>query len=289
MKRLACSAMLAGVAMVFAGYRTIGAENPATHPDLPPAPQGFDARHENVERGKIESVEYDSKAVGAKRKMVVYTPPGYLKEVKYPVLYLLHGAGDDETGWHKKGSADAILDNLNAEKKIVPMIVVMPNGFARPAGAAAGAGRPGAGRTSAFEDDLLKDIIPFIESHYSVQADREHRALAGLSMGAGQTMRIGLKHLDQFAWIAAFSGAAGRGGSFDNLIPDPPALGKLHLLWISSGDKDNFASGATKALHEFLDEKKVDHIYHVDSGAHEWPVWKNDLYLVSQKLFRESR
>ncbi len=107
-------------------------------------------------------------------------------------------------------------------------------------------------------------------------------------MGAGQTMRIGLKHLDQFAWIAAFSGAAGRGGSFDKLIPDPAALGSLHLLWISSGDKDNFASGATESLHQFLDAKKVAHIYHVDSGAHEWPVWKNDLYLVSQKLFQDT-
>lgn len=223
--------------------------------------------------------------------MVVYTPPGYSKDAKYPVLYLLHGAGDDETGWQKKGSADVILDNLYAAKKLVPMIVVMPNGFARRPGAPAGGegtGAPG-GRTAAFEDDLLGDIIPFIESHYSVQADRDHRALAGLSMGAGQTMRIGMRHLDQFAWLAAFSGAAGRGGSFENLIPNPEALGKLRLLWISSGDKDSFASGPTKALHEFLDEKKVGHIYHVEGGAHEWPVWKNDLYLVSQRLFREAK
>jgi enterochelin esterase-like enzyme len=273
--------------MFFAGSRATGADSSATQPDLPAAPKNFDARNADAPKGKIESVEYDSKAVGAKRMMVIYTPPGYSKDAKCPVFYLLHGAGDDETGWQKKGSADAILDNLYAKKKIEPMIVVMPNGFARPAGAPA-TGGPGGGRTSAFEDDLLKDIIPFVESHYSVKADREHRALAGLSMGAGQTMRIGLKHLDQFAWIAAFSGAAGRGGSFDNLISDPKALGSLHLFWISSGDKDSFASGATKSLHDFLDEKKVAHIYHVDSGAHEWPVWKNDLYLVSQKLFRDA-
>jgi enterochelin esterase-like enzyme len=290
-RRIVYSLVLAGAATVLVGPPTIRAADSTTQPDLPAAPKGFDARRENVERGKTETVEYDSQAVGAKRKMVVYTPPGYSKDTKYPVLYLLHGAGDDETGWQRKGAADVVLDNLYAEKKLVPMIVVMPNGFARPAGAPAspaGAGGPGS-RTSAFEDDLLKDIIPFIEAHYSVQADREHRALAGLSMGAGQTMRIGLKHLDQFAWLAAFSGAAGRGGSFDNLIPDPKALGKLQLFWISSGDKDTFASGPTKALHEFLDEKKVGHTYHVDGGAHEWPVWKNDLYLVSQKLFRDAK
>jgi enterochelin esterase-like enzyme len=286
MKRsLAIRLVCAGAAILFVSPVAIQADEPS----LPAAPKGFDARRETIERGKIESIEYDSKAVGGKRKMVIYTPPDYSKDTKYPVFYLLHGAGDDETGWQIKGSADVILDNLNADKKLAPMIVVMPNGFARPAGAPPAAGPGGGNRASAFEDDLLKDIIPFVESHYSVQADREHRALAGLSMGAGQTMRIGLKHLDQFAWLGAFSGAAGRGESFDNLIPDPAALGKLHLFWISSGDKDSYATGSTKALHEFLDEKKVAHIYHVDSGAHEWPVWKNDLYLISPMLFRESK
>jgi enterochelin esterase-like enzyme len=284
-RRLAIRLVSAGAMVLFISPIAIQADEPS----LPAAPKGFDARREGIEHGKIESVEYDSKATGDKRKMVIYTPPGYSKDAKYPVLYLLHGAGDDETGWQKKGSADAILDNLYADKKLAPMIVVMPNGFARPAGAPPAGGPGGGNRTSAFEDDLLNNIIPYVESHYSVQADREHRALAGLSMGAGQTMRIGLKHLDQFAWIAAFSGAAGRGGSFDTLIPDPDALGKLRLFWISSGDKDNFASGPTKLLHEFLDEKKVAHIYHADSGAHEWPVWKNDLYLVSQKLFRDAK
>ena len=99
--------------------------------DLPPAPAGFDARRDGIDRGAVETVEYDSKSVGGKRKMVVYTPPGYTKERQYPVLYLLHGAGDDETGWTEKGSANVILDNLYADKKLAPMIVVMPNGFAR--------------------------------------------------------------------------------------------------------------------------------------------------------------
>lgn len=262
----------------------------ADDPSLPAAPKGFDSPRGKIEKGKIETVEYDSKATEKKRNMVIYTPPGYSKDEKYPVLYLLHGAGDDETGWQKKGSADAILDNLYAAKKIAPMLVVMPNGFAAKPGAVATTGAGGFGnRTAAFEDDLLDNIIPYIESHYSVAADREHRALCGLSMGAGQTLRIGLKHLDKFAWLGAFSGGAGRGGQFDALIPDPAALGKLRLFWISAGDQDPGASAAIKSLHEWLDEKKVAHLYHVDSGKHEWPVWKNDLYLVSQILFVEKK
>ena len=134
-RRLVCSAMLACTTMFYACSRATGADTSATQPDLPAAPKDFDARNADAPKGKIETVEYDSKAVGAKRKMVIYTSPGYSTAVKYPVFYLLHGAGDDETGWQKKGSADAILDNLYAAKKIVPMIVVMPNGFARPAGA----------------------------------------------------------------------------------------------------------------------------------------------------------
>jgi len=212
--------------------------------------------------------------------MVVYTPPGYSKDTKYPVFYLLHGAGDDETGWRIKGSADVILDNLYADQKLVPMIVVMPNGFARAPGSDA--------RNGAFEDDLLKDIIPYIESHYPVQADREHRALAGLSMGAGQTLRIGLKHLDTFAWLGAYSGAGGS-ATGANLITDPAeASKKLKLLWVSCGDADRLFAGS-KAFHEGLQGKNIPHIWHVDSGGHTWPVWKNDLYLMSQLLFREKQ
>jgi enterochelin esterase-like enzyme len=245
---------------------------------FPPAPKGFDTARDNIPHGKTELVEYDSKAVGGKRKMVVYTPPGFSKDTKYPVFYLLHGAGDDETGWQKKGSADVILDNLYADKKLTPMIVVMPNGFARAAGSDA--------RTGAFEDDLLKDIIPYIESHYPVLADRDHRALAGLSMGAGQSLRIGLKHLDTFAFIGAFSGAGGP-NSGANLIPDPAeADKKLRLLWVSCGDTDRILAGS-KAFHTALEGKKIPHVWHVDSGGHTWPVWKSDLYLMSQLLFPE--
>jgi enterochelin esterase-like enzyme len=325
-------------------------------PELAAAPKGFDARREGIARGKVESVEYDSKTIGAKGKMVVYTPPGYSKDARYPVFYLLHGAGDDETGWQVRGSADAILDNLYADNKLVPMIVVMPNGWARAGGgrggfgpggpggrggSAAGTALAGAimkradtdkdgkvsleeflaaaeavfkeidkektgkvdekqlaeaigrllpapgrgpGGISAFENDLLRDIIPYVESHYPVTADAEHRAVAGLSMGGGQALTIGLRHLDTFAHVGGFSSAVfGQQGS---LVPDADASKKLRLLWLSCGDSDGLMN-ASKSLHTALDEKKVPHVWHVDAGAHEWPVWKNDLYLVAPLLFRD--
>jgi enterochelin esterase-like enzyme len=318
---------------------------------LAAAPKGFDAKRDGIERGKVETVEYDSRSAATRRKMTVYLPPGYSKETKYPVLYLLHGAGDDETGWTQKGSAGVILDNLHADKKVVPMIVVMPNGFVRqgPGTALAGAimkradkdkdgkltldeflaaatqifkdadkdgkgtvderqlaeainrlapapspgpgGRGLAGRGpgggDGFQDDLLKDVIPYVESHYSVQAGPERRAIAGLSMGGGQALNIGLRHLDTFAWVGGFSSAL-FGGS-NALVAGPAEAGKkLRLLWVSCGDADTLLN-ASKSFHTALEEKKVPHVWHVDSGAHTWPVWKNDLYLLSQMLFRDEK
>jgi enterochelin esterase-like enzyme len=250
---------------------------------LAPAPAGFDKKRENIERGKVETIEYDSKATSGKRKMVVWTPPGYSTAQKYPVFYLLHGGGDDETGWQQKGSADIILDNLYADKKVVPMIVVMPNGFATKAGEKAAKGKGGGGL---FEEDLLKDIIPYVDSHYSTLNTTGERALAGLSMGAGQSLNIGLKHLGKFAWIGAFSGG---GGKSADLLSDAAALKKLRLLWISSGDKDALAFKGSEGLHNTLTEKGIPHVWHIDSGAHVWPVWKNDLYLIAQMLFREKK
>ena len=253
---------------------------------LPAAPKGFDVRRDGIERGKVATVEYDSKTVGAKRKMVVYTPPGYSKDNKYPVLYLLHGAGDNETGWQKKGSAPVILDNLYADKKLVPMLVVMPNGFARKPGEAKGKGK--GFRNSAFEEDLLKDIIPYVEAHYPVRKGRADRAIVGLSMGGGQALRIGLKHLDQFAWVGGFSSALfGAQTDLVNNLTDGSQ--KLRLLWVSCGDKDRLIKGS-EAFHTALEGKKVAHVWHVDvGGGHTWPVWRNDLYLFAQRLFRDAK
>jgi enterochelin esterase-like enzyme len=250
------------------------------------APKGFDTARDGIERGKTETVEYDSRTVGVKRKMVIYTPPGYSKDLKYPTLYLLHGIGDTEMGWTQKGAANVILDNLYADKKLVPMIVVMPYGraSAEPAPANPFAGNPFQAY-AAFEQDLLQDVIPYVESHYSVQADREHRALAGLSMGGGQSLNFGLKHLDTFAWIGGFSSAPNtqQAGS---LITDPAAAAKqLRLLWVSCGDKDGLMN-ISKSFHDTLEGMKIPHVWRVDSGGHEWPVWKNDLYALAQMLFQ---
>ena len=250
------------------------------------APSGFDAKREKTEHGKLETVSYESKAVGETRKMVVYLPRGYSKETKYPVLYLLHGAGDDETGWQVKGSADVILDNLHTDKKVVPMVVVMPNGFARGRNAPAPAeGQRRRRDNSGFEADLLGDIIPYVESHYSVTADRGHRAIAGLSMGGGQALSIGLKHRDKFAWVGGFSSAVR--GSTAELVGDTSDSSKaLRLLWVSCGEDDRLLN-ANKSFHAALDEHKVSHVWHVEPGAHTWPVWKNDLYLLATRLFRD--
>jgi enterochelin esterase-like enzyme len=259
-----------GVSLALILVPSLGAQTPGP---LPPAPKGFDKKQENIAHGKVETIEYDSKSEGAKRKMIVYSPPSLDATGKIPVLYLLHGAGDDETGWKVKGSADVILDNLYADKKLVPMLVVMPNGFANKGGRGVG-----------FENDLLKDVIPYVEAHYPVKADRESRAIVGLSMGGGQALRIGLMNLDQFAWIGGFSSALF--GNSDLIKDGPDATKKLRLLWVSCGDKDSLLKRSTD-FHDSLDKLNVPHVWHVDSGGHTWPVWKNDLYLISQKLFRD--
>ena len=268
-------------------YALGAADDPkgTTSKEQPAPPKGFDARRDGIARGKMETVEYDSKTVGAKRRMLIYTPPGYSKDRKYPVLYLLHGIGDDETGWHQRGSAEVILDNLIADKKIVPMIVVMPNGRAATDVSVSSPRDKQFPAFAAFEDDLLKDLIPYVESQYAVQADRAHRALAGLSMGGGQSLNFGLKHPDTFAWVGGFSSAPNTKPARD-LLRDPAALKKLRLLWLSCGDKDRLLD-ISKSLHSALEDKKVAHVWHIDSGGHTWPVWKNDLYLLSQRLFRD--
>jgi len=258
-----------GLSLLLVCSATLADEPPKK---LEPAPIGFDVRRDSIERGKIETLEYDSKTVGEKRKLVVYTPLGYTKDRKYPVFYLLHGRGGNEANWTRAGAATVILDNLYADKKLVPMLVVMPNGTVTAPGG--------------FESELLKDVIPFVESKYPVLADRQHRAVAGLSMGGSQSFTIGLRHLDQFAWIGGFS-APIRGGSASNLVRDPKEIAKqLKLLWVSCGDTDSLMDG-NQAFHKALEEKSVPHIWHVDTGGHVFRVWKNDLYLLAPLLFQD--
>jgi enterochelin esterase-like enzyme len=272
-------------------------------PDDKPAfddpPAGFRARRENIPHGELTTVQYDSKSVGMRRQMLVYTPPNYSADRKYPVLYLLHGIGGNEREWQRACNADNVLDNLLADGKIQPMIVVFPDGNAsrgvggqgQGAGVGAGArGGPGGGFGgwgTPFENDLIKDIIPYIESHYSAYTDGEHRALAGLSMGGGQTLNIGLAHLDTFAWVGGFSSAPNTKPPAE-LVPDPAAVKeKLKLLWIACGNKDGLIR-ISQGVHNYLKEKGVPHVWHVDSNGHDGTHWANNLYLFGQRIFKEA-
>lgn len=258
---------------------------PDDKPAFPEPPTGFDIKRDGIARGKLEMIEYDSKTVGNKRKALVYTPPDYSPDTKYPVLYLLHGIGGDEEEWHTHGNPEVILDNLIADKKAVPMIVVMPNGRAQPNDRAEGNVYATAPAFANFEYDLLNDLIPAIELKFSVKAGREDRALAGLSMGGGQSLNFGLAHLDTFAWIGGFSSAPNTKLP-EELVPDPAkATSMLKLLWISCGDKDGLIY-ISKRTHIYLKENHVPHIWQVDSGRHEFPVWKRDLYQFAQLIFR---
>jgi enterochelin esterase-like enzyme len=250
-------------------------------------PTGFDSVRPGVAAGKLDSVQYASKTVGTTRKVLVYTPPGFDKKKKYPVLYLLHGIGGDEKEWLKGGNPQLILDNLLAEKKIEPMIVVMPNGRAMKDDRATGniMAPDKVEAFATFEKDLLTDLIPFIEKKYPVLTDREHRAIAGLSMGGGQSLNFGLGNLDRFAWVGGFSSAPNTKKP-EELMPNPEdAKKKLKLLWISCGDNDRLIS-FSKRTHDYLFENQVPHVYYIEPGVHDFKVWKNGLYMFSQFLFK---
>jgi enterochelin esterase-like enzyme len=280
---------------------------PDDKPAFPDPIAGFNVRREDVPHGTLTAVPYDSKSLGTHRQMRVYTPPGYSTNRKYPVLILLHGIGGNDLEWTKACHANVILDNLLAEGKVQPMVVVFPNGNssvtaeaeaafpgegagargAQPR-AAAGAGRGRGGFESwgtPFEGDLLKDIIPYVESHYSVYTDRQHRALAGLSMGGGQTLNIGVSHIETFAWIGGFSSAPNTKQPPSALLPDPASAKQLKLLWLGCGNKDGLIR-ISQGVHQYLKENGVPHVWHVDGNAHDTTEWDNNLYLFSQRIFR---
>jgi enterochelin esterase-like enzyme len=251
------------------------------------APKGFDSLRTGIPHGKTDTIFYPSKTVGTKRRALIYTPPGFSKNKKYPVLYLLHGIGGDATEWLKGGQPQVILDNLYAEDKIEPMIVVMPNGRAmkddRAIGNVFDSVKVQAFET--FEKDLLNDLIPFIEETYPVYKDRENRAIAGLSMGGGQSLNFGLGNLDKFTWVGGFSSAPNT-KSPELLLSDPDeARKKLKLLWISCGNEDDLIT-ISQRTHDYLKANNVPHIYYVEPGGHDFEVWKNDLYMFAQMLFK---
>ena len=258
-----------------------------SQPAVMHAPEGYDSSRTNIVNGKIDTISYESKTVGSVRRAIIYTPPGYSKSKKYPVLYLLHGIGGDEKEWLNGGKPQVILDNLYADGKLQPMIVVMPNGRAMKDDRATGniMAPDKVQAFATFEKDLLNDLIPYIEKKLPVLKDREHRAIAGLSMGGGQSLNFGLGNLDKFAWVGGFSSAPNTKKP-EELVPNPEEAKKnLKLLWISCGDNDGLIT-FSKRTHDYLYEKGVPHIYYIEPGVHDFKVWKNGLYMFSQFLFK---
>jgi endo-1,4-beta-xylanase len=253
-----------------------------------PATLGFDIVNTGIPHGKIDTIHYQSTTVGNQRKALIYTPPGYSNNKKYPVLYLLHGIGGDEKEWLNGGHPEVILDNLYAEKKVEPMIVVLPNGRAMKDDRAIGNifDKEKVEAFATFEKDLLNDLIPYIEKNYPAVKDVQHRAIAGLSMGGGQSLNFGLGNLDRFAWVGGFSSAPNTKKP-EELLPDPAkSKQQIKLLWISCGDKDGLISFSQRT-HDFLVAHQVPHIYDIiPGGLHDFNVWKESLYQFAQLLFK---
>jgi enterochelin esterase-like enzyme len=267
---------------------------------------------QDVPHGQVREVWYHSKVTGTWRHALVYLPPGYDEETKtrYPVLYLQHGGGEDETGWIRQGRANFILDNLIAAGSSKPMIVVMAYGYARRAGVPAPdlTGRPFSSpewrkamsdMMAAFDADVTEALIPFIDSTFRTIADRDHRAMAGLSMGGMQTFEVTLNHLDLFSHIGGFSGGLGRlmlGDQaldvktvYDGVFADPAAFAKrVHLLWLGVGtDEPERMRAGIRRLHASLEEAGIKHVYYESPGTdHEWQTWRRDLKDFAPRLFR---
>jgi enterochelin esterase family protein len=259
----------------------------------------------DVPHGEVRMIWYLSKTTGEWRRAMVYTPPGYDTNVRtrYPVLYLQHGAGEDETGWTKQGHANFILDNLLADKKAKPMIVVMDKGYAyRPGEDPAGRGaRPGAGprgmaaggvlSASAFESVIIDDLIPMIDRTFRTLSDREHRAMAGLSMGSMQAMQITLRNLDKFSRIGLFSGATVSGDldtAYNGVFNNSAEFNKrVHLLWMGAGTAETRLMESLKASDELLTTRGVKHVIFTSPGtAHEWHSWRRHLNDFAPRLFQ---
>lgn len=261
----------------------------------------------NVPHGTVRTEWYFSKTTGETRRILVYTPPGYdQSSARYPVLYLQHGWGEDEVGWSDQGHENFILDNLIAAKKATPMIIVNENGMTgvhvqpppppRP-NADANAAPPPRAVSRFFMDEryqtldkvISRDLISFIDSHFRTIPDRDHRALAGLSMGGAQALRIGLNHLEQFAYLGAFSPAIAitdTSKDYDGVVADPAKINQqLHLLWIGIGTED-FLLTPVRQSHELLEKAGVRHVWVNGSGAHVWTVWRKYLADFAPRLFQ---
>jgi len=260
----------------------------------------------DVPHGVVRTEWYFSKTTAEWRRIVVYTPPGYKRSSKrYPVLYLQHGWGEDEAGWSNQGHENFILDNLIAAHKAKPMIIVNENGMTginfqpppppRPGSSPSpppAAPRPSAiseERYALFDKIISDDLVPFVDAHFRTIPDREHRALAGLSMGGGQAVRIGLNHMNQFSYLGAFSPAlfiTDTTKDYDGALADPVKVNKqLRLLWIGIGSDDSLL-GPVKQSHEILQKAGIKHVWFESSGAHVWTVWRKYLADFAPRLFQ---
>lgn len=236
---------------------------------------------QDVPHGVVRQHTYMSKALSKVRELSVYTPPGYDKQTSasYPTLYLQHGSGDNNATWTVHGKAHWILDNLIAQGKVKPMVVVMANGHAT------GPGENG-NNSALFERDLLEDVMPFVEANYRVKADAADRALVGLSMGGEQALRIGLTHLDLFSWVGGFSSAAPSADSVSACLNDSDAANKkIKLLWIGCG-KDDFLLQRNQEFIGLLKQKNIRHEWNLTEGNHSWPVWRGYLETLAPRLFQ---
>lgn len=264
---------------------------------------------QDVPHGQVREVWYHSKVTGSWRHALVYLPPSYEAQAKqrFPVLYLQHGGGEDETGWIRQGRANFILDNLLAAGKCKPMIIVMAYGYARRAGQPAPAvtGPPTSAdrmkamqeMTAAFRDDVTQALIPFVDKTYRTIPDREHRAMAGLSMGGMQTFQITLTHLDLFTYIGGFSGAGGGMGTspvdlktaFGGALGDSAAFNKkVRLVWLGIGTKEPERMYASvNNFHQTLEKAGIKHVYYESPGTdHEWQTWRRSLAEFAPRLFQ---
>jgi enterochelin esterase-like enzyme len=287
-----------------------GGSKPASAVEVPEPGSAYYSI-QDVPHGQVREVWYHSEVTGTWRHALVYTPPDYDTQLnlRYPVLYLQHGGGEDETGWTRQGKANFILDNCIAAGKCKSMIVVMAYGYARRAGQPVRDmtnvefGSPEMMKamqesTAAFEDDVTQGLIPFIDSTFRTRQDRDHRAMAGLSMGGMQTFQITLNHLDLFSYIGGFSGAdgslvlSGRNldpkTAYNGVFSDPAAFAeKVHLLWLGVGteEPENMREGIRR-LHRSLLEANIEHVYYESPGTdHEWQTWRRDLKDFASRLF----
>jgi enterochelin esterase-like enzyme len=248
----------------------------------------------DVPHGEIRVRWYLSKTTGQWRRAYVYTPPGYDRDVRtrYPVLYLQHGSGEDERGWSTQGRANFILDNLLAEGKTKAMMIVMDCGYAvRPGEQPQPQARGAAGQNSGFEEVVINDLIPMIDGTYRTLNDRDHRAMAGLSMGAGQALTITLRHLDKFSYIGAFSGTMRNFDpktSYNGVLSDPAAFNKqVHLFWFGVGTAEENLDTAARAAHQALEQAGIKNVLYESPGtAHEWLTWRRDLHEFAPLLFK---